>query len=339
VIGISGSFGKTSIKNIVYDLLVNDFNVAKTPKSYNNKVGICKSINEYLSNYDEYFICEYGVDRVKGMDPLLRIVKPNVAIISEIGNQHLLSFKSVENILKEKMKLIESLDEYGIAIINNDNHYLREYDYKNRVVLRYGINHESDVMAKNINLYSTYSEFDLYIKNKFISRINIKLISIHNVENVLCGICACLAINMSIDDILKNIKNVNPIEHRLEVKKIDGIDVIDDAFNSNVKGFVEALEILKISRKYKIIITPGIIEQGDNNKEVSQFIAKRIIESVDYVFLVSNNSVYMEDYFKKHNFYSYSKKDSFIEAFMAAKEINKEKIILIENDLPNIYLK
>ena len=95
VIGVTGSCGKTSVKNIVYDLLVGKFNVSKTPKSYNNKVGITKSINEVVSNYDDYFICEYGVDRVKGMDKLLKIVKPNIAIVTEIGNRHLLSFKSM----------------------------------------------------------------------------------------------------------------------------------------------------------------------------------------------------------------------------------------------------
>jgi UDP-N-acetylmuramoyl-tripeptide--D-alanyl-D-alanine ligase len=125
VIGITGSCGKTSVKNITYDLLVNNINISKTPKSYNTKMGIIKSINEHSSCYDEYFICEYGVDKVKGMNKLLKIVKPDIAIITEIGNQHLLSFKSMDNIFKEKIKLIESLDEFGIGIINNDNELIK----------------------------------------------------------------------------------------------------------------------------------------------------------------------------------------------------------------------
>ena len=297
VIGVTGSCGKTSVKNIIYDLMINNFNVVKTPKSYNNKVGITKSINDYVDKYTDYFICEYGVDKVGGMDKLISIVKPNIAIVTEIGNQHLLSFKSRENILKEKIKLINNLDDKGVGIISNDNDLLRNYDYHNKNILRYGIKHSSDVMAKNIELFSNRSEFDLYIKDKYISRIRINLLSYHSVENVLCGVSVCLALDMSIEDILKNIKNIKPIEHRLEYKSINNIEVIDDSYNSNVKGFKEALEVLSSSDKYRIIITPGIIEQGKNNKEISIELAKEIIKRVDYVYLVSENSKYIKEYF------------------------------------------
>lgn len=339
VIGITGSCGKTSVKNIVYDLMINKFNVVKTPKSYNNSVGITKSINDYLDKYSDYFVCEYGVDRVKGMDRLLKIVKPNIAIITEIGNQHLLSFKTVDNIFKEKIKLIESLDSSGIAIINNDNKMLREYNYGNVRVFRYGINNNSDVMAKNINLDCNHSEFDLYIKDKYIARVNVGLLSLHSVENVLCGICVCLSIDMSIEEIVENLKNITVIPHRLEPKIIDGIEVIDDAFNSNIKGFNEAIDILSKSCKYKIIITPGIIEQGDNNKNISEQIAKAMIEKVDYIYLISDNSKYIKEYFDNNGYENYSLEINFNDAFKKVKEIEKEKIVLIENDLPNIYLK
>ena len=338
VIGISGSCGKTSVKNIVYDMLVNELNVTKTPKSFNNKMGILKSINEYVNDFDDYFVCEYGVDKVGGMDKLLKIVRPNIAILTEIGNQHLLSFKTVENILNEKMKLVLSLKDGGIAVINNDNNYLREYNYKNINVLRYGIKNDSDVMAKNVVLHSNGSEFDLYIKNKYISRVTTSLLSIHSVENILCSICVCLYLKIDIERILVNIKNISNIPHRLELKFIDGIEVIDDSFNSNYKGFMEALEILSYSDKYKIIVTPGIIEQGDNNKQISYEIGKRIIECCDYVYLVSENSKYIKEYFNEVGFDKFQMYDFFVDAFAKAKKETQEKIILIENDLPDIYL-
>lgn len=338
VIGVTGSCGKTSVKNIIYDLMINNFNVVKTPKSYNNRVGITKSINECVSQYDDYFICEYGVDRVGSMDKLLKIVKPNIAVVTEIGNQHLLSFKTKENILNEKIKLIESLELKDIGIISNDNDLLRNYNYKNKNILRYGIKYQSDVMAKNVKLFSSGSEFDLYIKDKFISVVSTSLLSYHSVENILCGVCVCLALDMSIEDILKNIKNIKPVEHRLEPKVIDDIEVIDDSYNSNIKGFKEALEVLNLSNKYKIIITPGIIEQGDNNKDLSIELAKEIINKVDYVYLVSENCKYIKEYFESINYQRYSIKNKFKEAFNDAKKIEKDKIILIENDLPDIYL-
>jgi UDP-N-acetylmuramoyl-tripeptide--D-alanyl-D-alanine ligase len=339
VIGVTGSCGKTSSKNLIYEMMITKFNVSKTPKSYNNRVGITKSINEYVSYYDDYFICEYGVDKLKGMDKLLRIVKPNIAIITEIGNQHLLSFKSVDNILKEKIKLIESLDDSGIGIINNDNKFLREYDYKNKNILRYGIDYDGDVNAKNLNLTCRYSEFDLYIKKKFISRVKINLLSKHGVENVLCGICVCLNLDMTIKEILNSIKNISFVSHRLEPKLIEEIEVIDDSFNSNIKGFKEALEVLNKSNKYKIIITPGIIEQGNNQTNISKELAIEMIDKANYVYLVSDNSKLIGKYFDEHKYKNYCYKNSFFEAFNEAKKMDVEKIILIENDLPNIYLK
>ena len=339
VIGVTGSCGKTSVKNIIYDLLINEKNVSKTPKSYNNRMGILKSINEVISDFDDYFICEYGVDRVGGMDRLLKIVEPNLAVITEIGNQHLLSFKSVENVFKEKVKLIENLKENGIGIINNDNKYLREYDYKDKNIFRYGINYQSDVMAKDIILDGEYSEFSLYVKNKYIDRVKTSLLSIHGVENLLCGICVCLCLGIDIEKILKNISHVSNSEHRLELKWIDGVEVIDDSFNSNLKGFLDALDILSKFSKYKIVITPGIIEQGDNNKNISERIAKKMIDMCDYVFLVSDNVKYIQKYFDESGFSNYKCHNNFINAFNEAKKIASDKIILIENDLPDIYLK
>ena len=194
-------------------------------------------------------------------------------------------------------------------------------------------------MAKNITLASQYSEFDLYIKDKFIKRVQTSLLSMHGVENLLCGICVCLCLELDIEKILANIKNVSATPHRLEAKKIDNVDVIDDSFNSNYKGFIEALETLLLSDKYKIVITPGIIEQGNNNKNVSYGIAKKMIEVCDYVYLVSDNVKYIKEYFNKNNFRNYCMCSTFIEAFNEAKKSTKEKIILIENDLPDIYLK
>ena len=339
VIGITGSCGKTSVKNIIYDLMINDYSVSKTPKSYNTKMGIIKSINDYIRNKDEYFICEYGVDKVGGMDKLLRIASPNIAIITDVGNQHLLSFKSIDNILNEKIKIINSLNSKGIGIINNDNDKLRNYNYGNKTIIRYGINHDSDVRGKNIVLTSEYSQFDLYIKDKYITQVKTCLLSRHAIENVLCGISLCLAIEMPIKSIISNIKNILPLEHRLEKKYIDGVEVIDDGFNSNEKGFLEALELLSTSHKYKVLITPGIIEQGKNSQNISYTIAKGIIENVDYVYLVSDNTKYIQEYFNNHKFNKYSVCDRFITAFSEAKKIQQEKIILIENDLPDIYLK
>ncbi len=338
VIGITGSGGKTSIKNMIYDILINEFNVSKTPKSYNNKVGIVKGINDEVKKYDDYFVCEYGVDRVGAMDILTKVLKPNIAVISYIGNQHLLTFKSKENIFKEKIKLIEATGVDGCGIINNDDECLRNYNYRNKRIIRYGINHKSDVMGKNIVSNISYSEFDLYIKDKFITRVHTKLLGMHSIENILAVIGVLLALNIEIEYIVKYIDTLSPVEHRLEYKIIEGIEVIDDSFNSNEKGFKNAIELLLTSSKYKIVITPGIIEQGANNRLLNTEIAKYLLKC-DFVCLVSENGENIAREFKNNHFDNYKQFDTFYNAFNFAKAIDKEKIILIENDLPDIYLK
>lgn len=337
VIGVTGSGGKTSVKNMLYDALINKYNVSKSPKSYNNKVGIIKSINECVKDYDDYFICEYGVDRVNGMDKLLKIAKPSIAIVTYIGNQHLLTFKSQENILNEKIKLITNLEKNGVGIINNDDPLLRNYNYGNKIIIRYGIDNESDVMGKNIYISTSYSEFDLYIKGIKIKRIKIFLLSRNAIENSLAVISALIAMNLEIEEIVKYIENITPITHRLEPKVIEGINVIDDSFNSNEKGFINALELLATSDKYKVIITPGIIEQGDNNNALNRRVAKQLL-CCDFVCLVSENSKSIKEELDFLGYRKYRLFDSFQEAFSHVKKIDEDKLVLIENDLPDIYL-
>ena len=343
VIGITGSYGKTSCKNILYDMLNTLFNVSKTPKSFNNKVGIVKSIRDNVEKEDDYFICEYGVDRKNGMDKLLKIVKPNISIITEIGPQHLLTFKNIENIKNEKIKIAKILKENEYAIINNDNYYLNlEKDNLKCKVITYGIKNNSDIMAKNIINTSKGSIFDLYIDNKKHKTLKISLLGEHNVLNVLgaIGVLKCIGVDLSNINYLASL--ITPIEHRLELKTIQGIRIIDDAFNSNEEGFKKAIDILSLMEAKKYVITPGIIEQGENSSLINYKLGKYMANKIDYAILVESNALIIKKGLMDNGFEENKiiiKKD-FKQAWNYIKEINsKDKIFLIENDLPSIYLK
>ena len=342
VIGITGSYGKTSSKNILYDMLSEIYSVSKTPKSFNTEIGIIKSIRENVSELDEYFICEYGVDRVNGMDKLLSIVKPNISLITEVGPQHLLTFKTIDNIRKEKIKLATCLNENEIAIINNDNEYLRislkELKCK---YITYGIINDSDIMAKNIEVTKEGSTFDLYINNKKIEKVKISLLGEHNISNVLGAIGVLYSLNIDERRIIKLVSKINQVEHRLQLKKINNISLIDDSFNSNVKGFKMAVDVLNMMKEKRIIITPGIIEQGSNSYSLNYEIAKYMSDKIDVAVLVEQNSDILKQGLLDSGF-SISNiiiKKNFIEAWDFVKKIEGEKIVLIENDLPDIYLR
>lgn len=343
IIGITGSYGKTSCKNIIYDMINGLMNVSKTPKSYNNQVGIVKSIRECVSEDDNYFICEYGVDKKGGMNKLLRIVKPNISLITEVGPQHILTFKNIDNIKNEKLKIAKVLSKQETCIINNDNIYLNE-EVKNLQckVITYGIKTKSNIMAKNIIMNKYGSSFDLFIDNKKIKNIKICLLGEHNILNVL----GCIGVLKSIGIDLKKIDNltrkIKPIEHRLELKRIQGIKVIDDGFNSNEIGFKNAIDILSMMEEEKFVITPGIIEQGKNSESVNYELGKYMAVKIDFAILVEKNAYSLKKGLIDGGF-DESKiliKEDFLKAWEYVKSIaNDKKIFLIENDLPSIYLR
>lgn len=343
VIGITGSYGKTSCKNIIFDMLNSMVNVSKTPKSFNNKVGIVKSIRECVNEEDECFICEYGVDKKGGMDKLLKVVKPNISLITEIGPQHILTFKNIENIKNEKIKLAEILLENEFAVINNDNIYLnREIDKLNCKVVTYGINSDSYIMANNIIMNSRGSSFDLYIGGKKYKNIKICLLGEHNVLNVLGSIGVLMCMNLDISEIVKLVKYVKPVEHRLESKILHGVKIIDDGYNSNEVGFKNAIDVLNLMVEKKFVITPGIIEQGSNSEVVNYELGKYMADKIDFAILVEKNANNLKKGLLDNGFDEENiliKKD-FMEAWDFVKEIaDDNKIFLIENDLPSIYLK
>lgn len=343
VIGITGSYGKTSCKNIIYDMLKPLYNVSKTPKSFNNKVGIVKSIRENVEKEDEYFICEYGVDRKGGMDKLLSIVKPNISIITEIGPQHLLTFKNIENIKNEKLKLAKILQDDEYVIINNDNYYLNlEKNNLKCKVITYGIKNKSDIMAKNIITTSKGSFFDLYIGNRKYKTIKTSLLGEHNVLNILSAIGVLKCIRHDLSNIAHLTSLINPIEHRLQLKKIQGINIIDDAFNSNYEGFKKAVDVLSLMEHTKYIITPGIIEQGENSSLINYELGKYMANKIDFAILVESNAFIIKKGLLDNGFEENKIiiKKNFTNAWEYVKEIDtKDKIFLIENDLPSIYLK
>ena len=343
VIGITGSYGKTSCKNIIYDMLEPLKDVSKTPKSFNNKVGIVKSIRECVNKEDEFFICEYGVDKKGAMDKLLKIVKPNVSLITEVGPQHILTFKNIENIINEKLKVAKILKESEYAVINNDNIYLNKEVCNLRCkTITYGIKNNSDIMAKNITMNNKGSVFDLYVNNKKQKTLKICLLGEHNILNVLGAIGVLKSIGVDLKKLNVLTSLIKPIEHRLQLKTLQGVKIIDDSFNSNEVGFKKAVDVLNLMEEEKWIVTPGVIEQGASGRDVNYKLGQYMASKIDFAILVENNAQVIKEGLLSKGFNEdriFVKKD-FKDAWVYIKEINEErKIFLIENDLPSIYLK
>lgn len=344
VIGITGSYGKTSSKNILSDILNIKFNAFPTPKNFNTTYGMINTINNYLDKFNELFIAEMGAFKMGEIKEICDLVHPKYGILTTIGTAHLESFGSRENIQKGKFELIESLPSDGVGILNGDDEYQLSYKLKNKVkVLWIGIdNKDVDVYAENIKLSNKGMNFDVKFKgdnNKY--HFETKLLGKANIYNILAGIMLGYHLGLSIEELRRGVKKVNSIEHRLELKKMGNINIIDDAYNSNPVGSKMAIDVLGLMPGHKIIVTPGMIELGDEQYNLNFEFGKQIAKVCDEVILVGKeqtkpiyDGLLKEKYAKEHIYILNDVKEAFP---LMNKLSKKETYVLLENDLPDIF--
>lgn len=344
VIGITGSYGKTSSKNILNDVLNVRFNAFKTPKNFNTPIGLIISVNNYLDKFTDLFIAEMGAFKIGEIQELCDLVHPKYGILTKVGTAHLESFGSQENIRIGKFELIESLPHDGIGILNGDDPLQTSYELKNDCkIVWVGIDNENvDVRATDIKLSHLGTTFNVIFKgddNKY--EFNTRLLGTHNIYNILQSIALGKELGLSIKELQAGVNRVNAIEHRLELKKMGDVNIIDDAYNSNPVGSKMALEVLDLMPGKKIVVTPGMIELGDKQYELNMKFGEYIADVADDVILVGKeqtkplyDGLMHKDYSKKHIHILNDVKD----AFPLINELkNKDTYVLLENDLPDIF--
>ena len=342
-IGITGSYGKTTSKNILNDILNMKYNSFATPKSFNTPYGLMNAINNNLDKFDDVFIAEMGACKKGDISLLCKFIKPKYGIITKIGMAHLETFKTIENTTCEKFKLLEMLPSDGVCVLNKDDVYQRNYKIKNDCkVIWIGIDNDADVTASNIKIDSKGMSFDVNFYGKDTYNFKTSLLGRANIYNILAGASLALYLGVSIDDIIHAVSKLKPTEHRLELKKYsDNLTIIDDAFNSNPEGSKMALEVLSLMDGYKVVVTPGMIELGNMQEELNKKFGEYISEVSDMVILVGKEQTkpILEGLRKKN----YNEKNIYIindvkEAFKIINKVGKKNMyVLLENDLPDIF--
>lgn len=344
VIGITGSYGKTSTKNILNDILSVKYNVFKTPANYNTPFGLMITINNYLDKYNDYFIAEMGACKKGEIKELCDLVHPKYGILTRIGLAHLETFGSEETIQKTKFELIESLPLDGIGILNGDDEKQVQYSIQNKCQIKWiGIdNHKVDCYAKDIELSYKGTKFKAKWKgDPEAYEFETKLLGRNNIYNILAGITLGRELGISIKNLQKAVKRVSPIEHRLSMTKYYDINIIDDAYNSNPMGCKMALEVLKMMPGKHIIVTPGMIEVGQKEYEVNKEFGREIAENVDEVILIGEEKtkpIYeglMEKKYKKEKIHVLNDVMDAFPLMLKLKE--KDTYVLLENDLPDAF--
>ena len=246
------------------------------------------TINNKLSKFDDVFIAEMGA-YVKGeINDLCKLVGPKYGIITSIGTAHLETFGSEQNIIDGKMELIEYLPSDGVGVLNKDDEKQRNYKIKNKnkcKILWIGIDNEDvDVRATNIECSYKGTSFDVIFKDaKKEYHFETKLLGKHNVYNILSSLALGYEFGISIKDLQQAVRKVKPVEHRLELKKLGNFYQIDDAYNSNPIGAKNALDVLALMNGTKVVVTPGMIELGEKEKELNREFGRQISSVADKV--------------------------------------------------------
>lgn len=349
-IAIAGSFGKTSTKDIIYQILESKYNTMKTPASFNTLMGLSYTINNNNLNSLDFLILEMGAFRLNEIKKMTNLFKPNIRIITEIGMQHMSTFKTISNIISAKFEIISNIEEDDILILNYDNEYIRSYNLSNiptKHIYTYGINYGS-INAKNIIYLKNKLKFDLYIEDKFIIQINTPIITKSNISNILASYSVVYALNkigynISNKHFSKTIYNQIPSPHRMEYKNIENIHIYDDSYSSNINGFINACEVLNKQSGKKLIITPGIVDGGIYDTILNKDISKYIIDTFDEIYLINNKSskiIEEQLILSNKEYFIYNK---FIDAYNHIlnkyHHINEEIYLLIENDLPDSFIE
>lgn len=340
-IGITGSYGKTTAKNFLAQMLMKDYKVCFSPASYNTPMGLSKVINNSLQLDDQVFIAEMGARNVGDIKELAVFIQPNFGLITAIGNQHLETFGSRENIIGTKYELIENLAAGGLAVMNGDSaDVLGMYNKCTGAKILTGSEDilGTEVTYKNVVTTCFGTTFDLNIGEKTL-HLTTKLLGKH-IPSVIT-LCAALAFNMGVklEHISDAVENLAAVPHRLELIDKGKTTIIDDAYNSNCEGALNALLVLKQFEKYKVIITPGIVELGQEQTEANKTFGKQIAQNCDKAILVGGLGVHM----KAGALEGGMKPDDIIlvnslnEGVEQLKSLPEEKVVLFENDLPDNY--
>ena len=343
VIGITGSYGKTSTKYIVGTILSQKYNTLITPESYNTTMGVVRTINEKLDNTHQVFVCEMGAKNIGDIKEICDLVNPEYGILTAIGPQHLETFKTLENVRKTKMELVDSLPIEGKSFVNFEDENIKEIKFNDNNIT-FGLNNNCDYYATDIEINEFGANFNIHMKENKMINVKTKLLGVHNIVNIVGAVAICDELGLSKEEIIAGIRFLKPVEHRLELKRNpNGSIIIDDAYNSNVKGAKMALDVLaNFKNRKRILITPGIVDLGEKSEEYNKNLGKQAAKSSDYIILVGEkqakpiNEGLLEEKYNKENIYIAKDIKDAINKMNEMMDSNT--VVLFENDLPDNYL-
>ncbi len=341
-IGITGSFAKTSVKEILKTILSQKYRVLATPNSFNTPLGIARTVKKLDSTHD-IFIAEMGARQKGDIKELAKLVKPSIGVLTGVNNQHLESFGSPENILDTKFELFENLMPNGIGVFASDNaNAVSLYERFEGEKYLAGLNGDVLVTAKDIKTDGRGTTFTLDIDGERGIKCSTVLLGTHSVKNICLAATVAYKIGLTPKEIVAGISRIQSVGHRLElVPNNKNIIIIDDSYNANEEGIKSAMEVLDSFKGRKIVLTPGLVELGKIENLVNFEFGKTLASHADFVIVVGKHNAEMiikglvEGGMSKENI-------KFAKTLNRGNKMLNEMlcdgdVVLFENDLPDNY--
>ena len=345
VVGITGSYGKTSTKHYLERILSEQFETLMTPGSYNTPMGVIRTVREMMKPYTEVFICEMGAKQKGDIKEICDIVRPQAGIITAVGPMHLETFKTMENVQATKFELADAIPADGFVVVNNDFEYCANRKVGNTECIRYASSNVdgSDYRAKNIRYSAEGTDFSVETPEGKEIDFHTRLVGECNVSNLLAAIITALKLGMSEEKIRHAVERIQQVAHRLSITRTPGgLTIIDDAFNSNPAGAKMAVDVLaQFTGGKRIIVTPGMVELGEKEYELNKTLGRYIGGKTDVAIIVGEynrealTEGLAESALGKEHIHT-------VESFEKAQELLNGMIkpgdtILYENDLPDSF--
>lgn len=326
-VGVVGSYGKTSVKNILYTLLSEKYKTAMTPASFNTPMGIAKTVFEL--DGEEVLIAEMGARKEGDIEELCRLVKPDYAIFTGVCAQHMSTFGNIENAFVEKGKIFD----FAKTVVCGDG--LNEtFAQKENAVF-------GTCKAENVRFLATRTEFTLCFGEEKLEVVT-RLLGGACVENICLAVALAHRMGLNSAEIARGIEKLEPIEHRLQLIQAGGTFILDDGYNCNPKGAEEAVDALCRFEGRKCVVTPGIVECGVLEEKINANLGEKFAEAkLDKILLVGETlcGAVKAGYLSAGG---ESGRLQIIPTLEKAKDIlsawlKEGDVVLFLNDLPDVY--
>jgi len=296
VIGITGSYGKGSVKEFLYTTLSHKFNVLKTASTYNTPIGIARTILSGLDAKKRIFIVEMGAYKTGDITFMSHMVKPKMGIITAVNDQHVSLFGSIDKIKKSKYELVESLPKDGIALFNGNNEVTHKFyqKCKKKKILYFAdynnLGIRADLRAFDIKENKFSLSFSLIFKNQNLGKFHVNLLGRHNIQNVLPCIAVAYELGMNSSEIKFALAKIVPMEKTMQpFTNLKRVTLIDDTYNANPDAAIVACEYMKVYKGKKVYVLQPMIELGKHAGQDHYRVAK-IVSGIANVFFVTNGN-------------------------------------------------